>query len=335
MNDMIVPNWHPIIVHFSVALLTSATVVLLIAMIKNQKGKDDRLQIAGRTMFWIGFGALVLTILAGLQAYYSVAHDGPSHMAMTNHRNWALVALAFSVVAAVLMWRETMNGIIMIFLVISTALILVTAYKGGDLVYRYGLGVMSMPEVTGEGHDHDHGDGGGHDHGGGVQDGDCGGEAHNRDGGDIEAQQTTTEQPASTQHRHADGILHEHGPNVAPMIPEHVANALTLALKAQDKDTVKSLLDKDVLVLEGGHAQRSRAEYMNGHMINDMAYLKVMELETVSQAASVDRDLAWVTSTTRMKGNFRDQEIDEETKEFLIMRKYDGVWRITHIYWEN
>lgn len=337
MNDMIVPNWHPVIVHFSVALLTTATVVLFIAMFKKQTGINDRLLIAGRTMFWIGFGALVLTVLAGLQAYYSVGHDAPSHRAMTDHRNWALATLAISIVAAGLMWREKLNGIIMTVLVISTTMLLITAYKGGDLVYRYGLGVMSMPEITGDGHDHDH-EGGGHEHGGDAPEDDCGTgkDTHSHEAGSDEPDHKLDEaQSAPELHKHADGSLHEHGPNVASMIPENVAEALTLALKEQDKDTIKSLLAEDVLVLEGGHAQRSREEYMKGHMISDMAYLKVIDFETISRSASVDGDLAWVTSMTRMKGNFRDQEIDEETKEFLIMRKRDGAWRITHIFWEN
>ena len=30
----------------------------------------------------------------------------------------------------------------------------VTAYKGGELVYRYGIGVMALPEASGSGHGH-------------------------------------------------------------------------------------------------------------------------------------------------------------------------------------
>ncbi len=52
----------------------------------------------------------------------------------------------------------------------AAALLAVTAYKGGELVYRHGLGVLSLPEThegaPGPPHGHHHG-GEPHDHGGG------------------------------------------------------------------------------------------------------------------------------------------------------------------------
>ncbi|MCF6301365.1 MAG: hypothetical protein L3J52_09655 [Proteobacteria bacterium] len=48
--------------------------------------------------------------------------------------------------------------------VIAFLLLGITAFKGGELVYRYGLGVMSLPEVEGEGHAHGGSNGDG-DHG--------------------------------------------------------------------------------------------------------------------------------------------------------------------------
>lgn len=44
----------------------------------------------------------------------------------------------------------------------AAGLLLSTAWHGGELVYRYGLGVMSMPKSHGEGHAHEHGPGMGH-----------------------------------------------------------------------------------------------------------------------------------------------------------------------------
>lgn len=319
MTDFITPNWHPIVVHFSVALITSASAVLLIAIAKKQRDYKEHLQVAGRMMFWIGFSALILTVLAGLQAYYTVAHDGPSHLAMTNHRNWALATLGLSILSAGLMWRsrlKPLSNIVIASLMISTLSLLGTAYKGGDLVYRYGLGVASMPNVTGEGHDHEHSDGASHDHGNEPQGIDCGG----------------GEQPHSDS---SEDSKVGHAAAVAPLTPEQVASALTIALKAQDQNTVKSLLDENVMVLESGHAQKSRQEYEDSHMLSDMAYLRAMDMETTNRSVSIDGDLAWVTSTTRMKGEFKDRQIDAETKELLIMRRQEGIWRISHIYWEN
>ena len=337
MNDMIVPNWHPVIVHFSVALLVTATVILMIAAIRKKSGPGERLQIVARTMFWIGAGALVLTVIAGLQAYYSVAHDGPSHSAMTDHRNWAFATLAVTVIAAVFMRRnhaKALSTLTMMSLLLSTGLVLATAYKGGDLVYRYGLGVMSIPSVTGEGHDHEHEGGSGQDHASANQSAnETAVENHSSDDEHSQPSKPAEE----TVHTHADGKAHDHTEAAAAptRTPEELATALSAAIKGGNKDVVRELLHEDVLVLESGHAQRSRDDYMSGHMLSDMAFLKNMTLKTVNQSVSIDADLAWVTTETHMTGKFKDREIDETTQEFLIMRKGDDGWKVTHIHWLN
>jgi hypothetical protein len=43
---------------------------------------------------WLVGIIVIGTILAGLQAYNTVKHDSASHLAMTAHRNWALLTAA-------------------------------------------------------------------------------------------------------------------------------------------------------------------------------------------------------------------------------------------------
>ena len=45
-------------------------------------------------------------------------------------------------------------------IIIAFGLLSITAWKGGEAVYRYGLGVMSLPTVENgaDGHAHEHGD---------------------------------------------------------------------------------------------------------------------------------------------------------------------------------
>ncbi|MBL4850981.1 MAG: hypothetical protein JKY90_01690, partial [Gammaproteobacteria bacterium] len=40
---------------------------------------------------------------------------------------------------------------------IAGAVLASTAWHGGEVVYRYGIGVISLPKVEGDGHDHAHG----------------------------------------------------------------------------------------------------------------------------------------------------------------------------------
>lgn len=160
----ILPNWHPIFVHFSVALLTVAAALHLASHFVSKPALANQWTIAARWNLWIGIGLTLLTVAAGWYAYYTVDHDAPSHAAMTVHRNWAMVTLAlFLGIAA---WEYYLHrhskGKGWLFtglLVIAAALLISTAWHGGELVYRYGLGVKALPKPEGAGHAHDHGDG--------------------------------------------------------------------------------------------------------------------------------------------------------------------------------
>jgi uncharacterized membrane protein len=159
----IIPNWHPIFVHFTVALFsTSVGLYTLVYLFNNfrifPKVSLD-LEVSARWCLWLVGIIVIGTVLAGLYAYNTVKHDGTSHLAMTNHRNWALPTAATMVLVALWsLWRTykqksiTITFIVALFIV--QGLLLSTAWRGGELVYRYGLGVMSLPKVEGVGHDH-------------------------------------------------------------------------------------------------------------------------------------------------------------------------------------
>ncbi|CAN5399327.1 DUF2231 domain-containing protein [soil metagenome] len=103
----------------------------------------------------------IATIVAGFYAYNTVHHDVASHIAMTKHRNWALpTAAAIWLLSGWSIWRYkkkmqvTLTFLLALLLV--QALLLTTAWRGGELVFRYGLGVMSLPQAEGMGHHHPH-----------------------------------------------------------------------------------------------------------------------------------------------------------------------------------
>lgn len=166
----IIPNWHPLFVHFTVALLiVAATLHLLLHFLPKDK-LANQLAIVARWNLWIGVGFTLLTVAAGWYAFYSVNHDTPSHLVMIEHRNWAMATLAaFLGIAG---WEVYLSRrgkgkgkgwLLTGLLVIAAGLLLSTAWHGAELVYRHGLGVMSMPKPGGAGHTHEHG--GEHGHG--------------------------------------------------------------------------------------------------------------------------------------------------------------------------
>ncbi len=313
----IIPNWHPIMVHFAVALLLTATALLTWSLARGRTSADQTTVVSGRLVLWIGLAAILLTVAAGLQAYYSVGHDAPSHAAMTDHRNWGFGALAAFLVAGALSWTQRKASLSVrdvVLLLASSGVLLVTAYKGGELVYRYGLGVQSLPAVTGDGHDHDHGDGA-------VEQEHDDGAAEEHDHGDVKENKEAVEKQG---HDHPDAVRSD---------PGLVADALYTALREGNEAAVEKILAEDVLILEGGHAQTSRADYMGGHMKSDMAFLPNVNSTTLDRKVNQAGGLAWVITHSRTQGAYRDKEIDELAREMLVM-KHDGhEWRVTLIHW--
>jgi len=163
----IIPNWHPMLVHFTIGLLTVSIAFYALAIIfKNHKLHDQWLLFANYSL-WLGVGFGIATATAGWFAYNSVAHDTASHAAMTTHRNWALTTLSVFILLAIwsyMLHRKGIKPAILFLLVglVSAGLLSTTGWLGAEAVYRYGLGVMSLPKVEGEGHAHSHGDGAGH-----------------------------------------------------------------------------------------------------------------------------------------------------------------------------
>ena len=151
----LIPNWHPVLVHFTVALLSLAAVLHWLALLPLPAGMRAEWKVVARWLLWLGALFAIATVVTGWLAYNSVAHDDASHAAMTIHRNWALTSLALFVVLALWsLWgrlqnRERSSGVagmaFSLALAAGAILLSTTAWHGAELVYRHGLGVMSLP----------------------------------------------------------------------------------------------------------------------------------------------------------------------------------------------
>lgn len=151
----LIPNWHPLWVHFTVALLSLAVVLHGLTLLPLPSVLRAEWKVVARWLLWLGALFAIATAISGWLAYNSVEHDDVSHAAMTEHRNWALITLGVFVLAA--LWsigrklkpRPGEGGaaslIFSLALVAGAILLAGTAWRGGELVYRHGLGVMSMP----------------------------------------------------------------------------------------------------------------------------------------------------------------------------------------------
>ncbi len=106
------------------------------------------------------------------------------------------------------------------------------------------------------------------------------------------------------------------------------------ALAAGDSTTVAELLAPDVQIIEGGGIE-TRHEYLAHHFHGDVAFLKALTREPGTAHLAVAGDAAWVASTSRLHGAYRDRDIDLNSAELMVLRRTDAGWRITAVHWSS
>lgn len=350
----IIPNWHPIVVHFTIGLLLTGSVLFLGGYVFRNSGTAMHVTTAARWNLGIGVAFAVATVATGYQAYYSVAHDTPSHAAMTIHLKWAWASLVLFVIAAFLAWRDRHRiagaSIPLSVVLVAGALSLaVTGYLGAENVYRHGLGVMRMPESSGPGHNHSHGEGEANGHGTssdspanaadeGHDDSEHG---HDDDGHEPGATTDSAQEDDGHDHAHSEVVAgtassseanaHDH---VDANTPEAVLDAFHHALEEGDGAAALRFLANSALILEGGMTQ-SKAEYADHHLSSDMAFLAALETERLSRTVQHAEGTATIVTRTRLKGRFKDRDIDLVSAETAVLREADDGWIIEHLHWSN
>ncbi|MBI2791789.1 MAG: DUF2231 domain-containing protein [Gammaproteobacteria bacterium] len=144
--------FHPIFVHFTVALsFTAIGVYLLSYILPAGKLKND-LGVSAVWMILFSFIATLFTVTFGFIQFNSVSHDMLVHLPMISHRNWAIGTTLVLFICALLALRGYLTNKIhhfslMIALLVLGFMVGMTAFKGGHLVYGYGVGVKSNTEL--------------------------------------------------------------------------------------------------------------------------------------------------------------------------------------------
>lgn len=153
----VIPNWHPVIVHFAIAFLLAAAALFALGVILASRPLGPAATLVARANLGMGLAAALVALATGWQAYNTVTHDEPSHVNMLIHLRWALGTTALFLAAGAAAWfdrgRAAGAGMgLLALLVAGSGALIVTGWLGGENVYRYGLGVLSLPQV--EGHQH-------------------------------------------------------------------------------------------------------------------------------------------------------------------------------------
>lgn len=149
----IVPNWHPVLVHFTIApLLLSVAAFLAAAALPAQKPWRGQALDFAHWNLRLGYLFALVTAWLGWLAYNSVAHDDAGHVAMTAHRDAAMWTLALFAPFFVASWFRQRIGrglglVLALAVIVPGAALVRTGWLGGEAVFRHGLGVERLPVI--------------------------------------------------------------------------------------------------------------------------------------------------------------------------------------------
>jgi uncharacterized membrane protein len=146
------PEWHPMAVHFPLALTVTGALALSAARLAAPERHGATLAVVGTWNLCLGAAGALLALGTGLAAVASLELAPPARAAVGLHVRWAIFTSAALVLLAV--WRgagadprSRPSRAFLIILWAVTAALLVTGYRGGQNVYRFGVGVASAAEL--------------------------------------------------------------------------------------------------------------------------------------------------------------------------------------------
>ncbi len=97
------PSWHPLVVHFPIALVLSATALLLAARLLRNESLAATAATVGTWNLCLGAVAALVALATGLGAVLDLDVSAAAHQAISVHVKWAMLTTLLLVLLAV--WR--------------------------------------------------------------------------------------------------------------------------------------------------------------------------------------------------------------------------------------
>lgn len=150
-------NLHPMLVHFPLAFLPA----FLIIDLAGTWFKKAEWRVVASWLLYMGAISTVFTVVSGFLAGNSVMHGDNVHGIMEALELYGIVTLALVFVLSIWRWvggsrmRGGANVLFLIVAAVLCAIMLLAADLGGLLVYKYGIGVESIPDQI-EIQEHEH-----------------------------------------------------------------------------------------------------------------------------------------------------------------------------------
>jgi len=137
-------NFHPLFVHFPIALLFTSAVVALWAQATRRPGAH----LVARVLLWLGTLGAAAAVVTGFLGEQSVARVTGAHDVIEEHERYAYILLGLSALLsawAIVSWRRrgappAPAALWILGQVALLAMLVLTANEGGELVHELGVG---------------------------------------------------------------------------------------------------------------------------------------------------------------------------------------------------
>tara|TARA_R100001143_G_C3360969_1_gene135614 strand:+ start:13151 stop:13534 length:384 start_codon:yes stop_codon:yes gene_type:complete len=104
------------------------------------------------------------------------------------------------------------------------------------------------------------------------------------------------------------------------------------AIVENNSEVASKLLHDDVVILEGNNIE-TKEQYLSHHFHSDGRFLSAMNREVISEQITIEGNVAWVSSQTKMIGTYNEREIDRTSLELAVLKKENGEWKIIALHW--
>lgn len=163
IKDILQGKWlghplHPALVHVPTGLWPAALVFDLVSLATN----DPIRAAAMRVALWCLVFAILAALAAaptGLADWWDIKKDKPAHKLGLWHMSLNGLVLLVMVASVIVRWRGGAMSIAIALNVIGNAVLFVSGYLGGRMVYEYGVGVARISkkkwrQIAIDGHAH-------------------------------------------------------------------------------------------------------------------------------------------------------------------------------------
>lgn len=148
-----IPNIHPLVVHFPIALLVIAVLFDITRLLFK---KQDWLHNTIVALYAIGTVGLIAAFISGRQAVNTVSVTGEAIPVVTTHEDWALYTMIFFTLFTLLRlwswWKEFDEGwvrpALIIPALIGIGMLWHTGELGAQLVFKHGVGVSEIDRLN-------------------------------------------------------------------------------------------------------------------------------------------------------------------------------------------